>query len=139
MIKMTKYEAIGHLISGRLEKLDFLPQIQNLYARFNAEKEGLSRGYLHKLKYSYQELLGVMLLDAGSLKPTNKKDAMSKEQRGAFKDFMQGNLSQLEFIPNVHELRDNFMKALEGTCCKSRSQAVTTHRELFLKAFEANQ
>ena len=61
-------------------------------------------------------------------------------QMAAFKAFRRGDLSQLEFIPNIQELRDNFMKALEKTCCRSRRRVVIRHRQLFFEAFrEANQ
>ena len=61
-------------------------------------------------------------------------------QKDAFKAFRQGNLSQLEFIPNIQELRDNFTKALGKTCCRSRRRVLIRYRHLFFEAFrEANQ
>ena len=53
----------------------------------------------------------------------------------AFASFHLGNLSELDFIPNINELRGEFNKALEGTCCKSRRRVIMQQRKLFSEAF----
>ena len=61
-------------------------------------------------------------------------------QDEGFKAFRKNDLSKLEFIPNIKELRDNFTKAVSGTCCRSRRQVVEAQRQIFIKAFnDANQ
>ena len=55
----------------------------------------------------------------------------------AFEAFHLGNLSELDFIPNIKELRGDFNKALKGTCCKSRRRAIMEQRKLFSEVFLA--
>lgn len=55
----------------------------------------------------------------------------------AFKAFHIGNLSEIDFIPNVKELKGEFTKALEGTCCKSRRRVIMEQHKLFREAFLA--
>tara|TARA_R110000824_G_scaffold380606_1_gene573039 strand:- start:270 stop:470 length:201 start_codon:yes stop_codon:yes gene_type:complete len=55
----------------------------------------------------------------------------------AFKIFRRGELSKLDFIPNIQELRDNFGTAMNGKCCQARGRTVLEHRNIFLAAFRA--
>ena len=55
----------------------------------------------------------------------------------AFVEFHLGHLHKLDFIPNVKELRGDFIKAMKGTCCRSRRRVVVEQKKLFTEAFEA--
>ena len=135
MIKMTEFDAFLAFRRKEFEKLNFLPQIEDIHVTFIAEVDGTSGGERHGLMFKYQSMMKEMLREAGALYIPEEDTPMNKKQQNAFRNFRKGDLSELGFIPNIEELRYNFKLAVDGTCCKTRHQVVAKHREIFVKAF----
>lgn len=52
----------------------------------------------------------------------------------AFNLFRQGRIDELAFIPNIEELRQNFLKEGRGLCCASRRALIHKYNALLAQA-----
>ena len=67
MKQITQVEAFKAFARGELDKLDFLPAIQDIYTTFTMESKRSCCAKRQKVMTKYNSIIGDMLREAGAL------------------------------------------------------------------------